>query len=90
MNNQTPEEEPTAKSQSTPQRLNAKRISMYFGVGTAIALGSALITLALTKRVAQQENFNAYINGRLDGLTQGGFFDGWAAAMEHLPDTALT
>jgi hypothetical protein len=89
MNNQTPEGKPTAKSQSAPQRLNAKRISMYFGVGCAIALGSALITLALTKRVAQQENFNAYINGRLDGLTQGGFVDGWAAAKEHLPDTVL-
>lgn len=61
-----------------------KRCAMYSGwvtVGGAVVAGAAVgVTLAASRGEAQRENLIAYLRGQVDGLKQGGWLDGWAAA----------
>ena len=53
MNSRPPTEGPTQSIQSNAPRYSAQRVAKYILTTAAIALGSVVITLAATKRVAR-------------------------------------
>lgn len=77
----TPEDRPP-RDEAPAASHDRYRVAKLIIGRAVIAVGTAIVTLAVTKRVAQQENFNAYINGRFDGMSMGGYLDGWADAVE--------